>query len=56
MSDRNPMRPDELDRLLSSHHGREPGNRPGGGLGLVLLIAVVIYVPLLAAFVWSMLP
>jgi hypothetical protein len=51
----DPMRPDDLDRLLSSHHGREPGNRPGGGLGLVMLIAVVIYVALIAAFVWRML-
>ena len=51
MTDR--MKPDELDRLLSSHHGREPGNRPGAGLGIALIVAALFYLSLFAALIWG---
>jgi hypothetical protein len=51
------MTPEELDRLLSSHHAHNDDHGRDdlcGGIGWVLLIAAVICVPLIAAFVWRM--
>lgn len=54
---RDRMTPEELDRLLSSHHAHNDDHGRDdlcGGIGWVLLIAAVICVPLIAAFVWRM--